>query len=53
MNNECTVIRPPRKNARVGDRVIIVGQPVMIDKSGHTEDFVTMDELRKQCMGGP
>ena len=54
MNNENrTVIRTPRKGARVGDRVIIAGQPVMIVKSGRTEDFVTMDEFAEAMYGKP
>lgn len=53
MNNEQTVIRTPRKGVRVGDCIILAGQPVMIVKSGHTEDFMTMDEFTEAIYGKP
>ena len=45
MDKKPKEVRSPRKGAKLGDRVILAGQPVMVVKSGKQEDFITVEEI--------
>ena len=53
MSHSSDILRTPRKGARLGDRVILAGEPVMVVKSGKVMDFITLKELAEEMYGKP
>uniref|UniRef100_UPI0040571441 hypothetical protein n=1 Tax=Agathobacter sp. TaxID=2021311 RepID=UPI0040571441 len=53
MDNKGIPIRTPRKGARLGNRQIVAGQPVLVVKAGKQEDFVTAEEIAEAIYGRP